>query len=134
MLDFEQAISKEFKVRLLGEAKPFLGMEITKNSQKGTVEITQKKYIKNIVAVVLSSILVGKTLDSVRENLAQINLSQKKLTSENKNYEVKTSSLLTNLNFTKMGKQRMESHSRIQAQSILSQTIATSLPNLGPLW
>ena len=32
----------------------------------------------------------------------------KKLTSENKNYEVKTSSLLTNLNFTKMEKQRME--------------------------
>ena len=48
MRDFEHAISAEFKVRLLGNAKTFLGMEIDKNSQKGTVEITQKKYIKNI--------------------------------------------------------------------------------------
>ena len=48
MKDFERAISAEFKVRLLGDAKTFLGMEINKNSQKGTVEITQKKYIKNI--------------------------------------------------------------------------------------
>ena len=48
MKDFERAISTEFKVRLLGDAKNFLGMEINKNSQKGTVEITQKKYIKNI--------------------------------------------------------------------------------------
>jgi len=48
MRDFEHAISAEFKVRLLGNATTFLGMEINKNSQKGTVEITQKKYIKNI--------------------------------------------------------------------------------------
>ena len=48
MKDFERAISAEFKVRLRGDAKTFLGMEINKNSQKGTVEITQKKYTKTL--------------------------------------------------------------------------------------
>ena len=71
-------------------------------------EIEALKHITNIVAVVLASVLGGKTLDTVRENLAQINISKKSLQAKIRITRVKTSSLLTNLNFTKTAKQRME--------------------------
>ena len=46
--DFMSRIKKEYKIRDLGEAENFLGMEITRNRDKRTIKISQNKYITNM--------------------------------------------------------------------------------------
>ena len=46
--DFISKISQKYKIRDLGEAQTFLGMEIVRNRQKKTLQIKQTKYIENM--------------------------------------------------------------------------------------
>ena len=46
--DFMKNIKKEYKIRDLGEAENFLGMEITRDRAKRTIKISQNKYITNM--------------------------------------------------------------------------------------
>ena len=42
-------LSKEFKMKDLGEAKKILGMEIVRDRQRGTLCLTQKQYLKKVL-------------------------------------------------------------------------------------
>ena len=42
-------LRKEFEMKDLGEAKKILGMEITRDKVTGTVWLTQKQYLKNVL-------------------------------------------------------------------------------------
>ena len=46
--DFMKEIQKKYKIRDLGEAETFLGMEIIRNRKKRTLKIAQSKYIINM--------------------------------------------------------------------------------------
>ena len=46
--DFVSKISKTYKIRDLGEAETFLGMEIVRDRKKRTLKIRQSKYITNM--------------------------------------------------------------------------------------
>ena len=46
--DFITKVSKKFKIRDLGEAETFLGMEIVRNRKNRTLKIKQTKYIENM--------------------------------------------------------------------------------------
>ena len=46
--DFMTCVNKKFKIRDLGEAKSFLGMEITRNRENRTLKISQTKYIEKM--------------------------------------------------------------------------------------
>ena len=46
--DFISKISKKYKIRDLGEAETFLGMEIKRDRKNITLKIKQTKYIKNM--------------------------------------------------------------------------------------
>ena len=46
--DFVKIIGKTYKIRDLGEANTFLGMEITRNRAKRTLKISQTTYISKM--------------------------------------------------------------------------------------
>ena len=46
--DFISKISKKYKIRDLGEAETFLGMQIVRDRKKRTLTINQTKYIENM--------------------------------------------------------------------------------------
>ena len=46
--DFISKLSKKYKIRDLGEAETFLGMEIVRNRKNRTLKIKQTKYIENM--------------------------------------------------------------------------------------
>jgi len=46
--DFISKINKKYKIRDLGEAETFLGMEIVRDRKKRTLKIKQSKYIENM--------------------------------------------------------------------------------------
>ena len=48
--DFIAKIGQKYKIRDLGEAETFLGMEIVRNRNKRTLKIKQTKYIENMAS------------------------------------------------------------------------------------
>src|SRR5208337_1179921 len=47
--EIKEALSKEFEMKDLGEAKSFLGMEITRDCSKRTITLSQKGYTENVL-------------------------------------------------------------------------------------
>src|SRR5208337_2869658 len=47
--EIKEALSKEFEMKDLGEAKSFLGMEITRDHSKRTITLSQKWYIESVL-------------------------------------------------------------------------------------
>src|SRR5208337_3973839 len=47
--EIKEALSKEFEMKDLAEAKSFLGMEITRDRSKHTITLSQKGYIESVL-------------------------------------------------------------------------------------
>jgi len=47
--DFKRSLIKRFDIKDLGEATDYLGIEIDRNREKGTLKISQRKYFEGVL-------------------------------------------------------------------------------------